>query len=131
VAAWFLRLDLVKRLAGSAHPFRIFYIQPGFALARERPMANIEMKQKRPDGPRINFAHAIAAQMLRSFLSSSRWLSVWRWRVSMTIWPITTLARCREDLLSVLLATVDEESGVRISDRQLRDETMTAVFGRA
>ncbi|HYU78560.1 MAG TPA: cytochrome P450, partial [Vicinamibacterales bacterium] len=31
----------------------------------------------------------------------------------------------RADLLSVLLAAVDEESGTRMSDRQLRDEMMT------
>ena len=31
----------------------------------------------------------------------------------------------RDDLLSVLLAAVDEESGARMSDRQLRDEVMT------
>src|SRR5438093_9148787 len=30
-----------------------------------------------------------------------------------------------DDLLSVLLAAVDEESGARMSDRQLRDEMMT------
>jgi cytochrome P450 len=31
----------------------------------------------------------------------------------------------RDDLLSALLAAVDEESGARMSDRQLRDEMMT------
>ena len=34
-------------------------------------------------------------------------------------------AEFRDDLLSVLLAAVDEETGIRISDRQLRDEMMT------
>jgi cytochrome P450 len=33
----------------------------------------------------------------------------------------------RDDLLSILLAAVDEESGARMSDRQLRDE-MTTLF---
>lgn len=34
-------------------------------------------------------------------------------------------AESSDDLLAVLLRAVDEESGVRISDRQLRDEVMT------
>ncbi len=34
----------------------------------------------------------------------------------------------RDDLLSMLLAAVDEDSGARMSDRQLRDEMMT-LFG--
>ena len=33
-----------------------------------------------------------------------------------------------DDLLSVLLAAVDEESGRRMSDRQLRDEMMTLLL---
>jgi cytochrome P450 len=36
-----------------------------------------------------------------------------------------TSGESRDDLLSVLLAAVDEDSGARMSDRQLRDEMMT------
>ena len=38
-------------------------------------------------------------------------------------------AESRDDLLSVLLAAVDPDTGARISDRQLRDEMVTLFFG--
>ena len=41
------------------------------------------------------------------------------------IQPRRTSGERRDDLLSVLLAAVDEDSGARMSDRQLRDEMMT------
>jgi cytochrome P450 len=39
--------------------------------------------------------------------------------------PDSSPGGSRDDLLSVLLAAVDEDSGVRMSDQQLRDEMMT------
>jgi cytochrome P450 len=78
--------------------------------ANQRLNSVVRMPSWVPTARNRREQHALAEfdRMLRSLIDARR-----------------TSADGRHDLLSMLLAAVDEESGARMSDRQLRDEMMT------